>query len=64
MAFARCRCRALQGLDAPAVNVEVLLDGGLPSFTLVGLPEAAVRESRERVAVPCEARDSIFPGAA
>ncbi len=41
--------RAGNGLDAPPVSVEVHLAGGLPSFTIVGLPEAAVRESRERV---------------
>ena len=61
MVFARCRCRALQGLDAPAVNVEVLLDGGLPSFTLVGLPEAAVRESRERVRGALRSAGFDFP---
>lgn len=37
------------GVDARAVRVEVFVSGGLPSFTLVGLPGAAVQESRERV---------------
>ena len=41
--------RALRGLAAPAVRVEVHLGNGLPLFTIVGLPEASVRESRERV---------------
>ncbi|MGE0798409.1 MAG: YifB family Mg chelatase-like AAA ATPase [Lautropia sp.] len=41
--------RALRGLRAPPVRVEVHLANGLPSFMIVGLPEAAVRESRERV---------------
>ncbi|MGE0313693.1 MAG: YifB family Mg chelatase-like AAA ATPase [Lautropia sp.] len=41
--------RTLRGLDAPEVRVEVHLSNGLPLFTIVGLPEAAVRESRERV---------------
>ena len=41
--------RGLRGLNAPAVRVEVHLANGLPLFTIVGLPEAAVRESRERV---------------
>ncbi|MGA0839248.1 MAG: magnesium chelatase domain-containing protein, partial [Pseudomonadales bacterium] len=36
-------------MDAPAVTVETHLPGGLPSFTLVGLPETAVREARDRV---------------
>ena len=49
MSLARLQSRAPNGLDAPSVTVEVHLSGGLPSFTMVGLPEAAVRESRERV---------------
>ncbi len=49
MSFVRLRTRADIGLDAPAVSVEVHISGGLPSFSIVGLPEAAVRESRERV---------------
>ena len=41
--------RAPLGLAAPEVRVEVHLGPGLPAFALVGLPEAVVRESRERV---------------
>jgi magnesium chelatase family protein len=41
--------RAPAGLDAPMVRVEVHLGTGLPAFNLVGLPEAVVRESKERV---------------
>lgn len=41
--------RANSALDAPLVRVETHLSNGLPAFTLVGLPETAVRESRERV---------------
>ncbi len=41
--------RAQRGVDAPAVRVETHLGPGLPGFTIVGLPETAVRESRERV---------------
>jgi len=40
---------ALQGIDATLVEVEVDLRRGLPQLSIVGLPEAAVRESRERV---------------
>ena len=47
LALAHSRARA--GVHAPAVRVEVHLGGGLPNFTLVGLPATAVRESRERV---------------
>lgn len=37
------------GLDAPLVTVEVLLTNGLPSLSIVGLPETAVKESKDRV---------------
>jgi len=49
VALAVVHSRALRGLTAPAVRVEVHLANGLPQFTIVGLPEASVRESRERV---------------
>ncbi len=41
--------RAQVGLDTPRVTVETHLPGGLPGFTLVGLPETAVREAKDRV---------------
>ncbi|MRI32930.1 ATP-dependent protease [Endozoicomonas sp. OPT23] len=41
--------RAKCGLHAPAVSVEVHLSAGLPALNIVGLPEAAVRESKDRV---------------
>lgn len=41
--------RAQAGLDAPLVHAEVLITGGLPQFNIVGLPETAVKESRDRV---------------
>jgi magnesium chelatase family protein len=41
--------RALAGLNAPEVTVEVHLGNGLPSFTIVGLPDTEVKESRDRV---------------
>ena len=47
--FAIARTSALIGVDAEPVHVEVDIGAGLPSFTIVGLPDAAVRESRERV---------------
>src|SRR5260370_32331149 len=40
---------AIEGVDSREVTVEVDLRRGLPAFTVVGLPDAAVRESRERV---------------
>lgn len=47
--MARVRSCALVGIDAYFVEVEVDVGRGLPSFSTVGLPDAAVRESRERV---------------
>ncbi|PMR68047.1 YifB family Mg chelatase-like AAA ATPase [Halomonas heilongjiangensis] len=49
MTLAIIHTRAGLGLEAPEVQVEVHLANGLPGMTLVGLPEAAVKESRERV---------------
>src|SRR5262245_51975268 len=49
MGFAQVLSRAYVGLAAPLVRVEVHLGSGLPTFTIVGLPAPAVRESRERV---------------
>ena len=43
------KCRAQLGVSAPAVTIEVLLSGGLPQYSIVGLVEAAVRESKDRV---------------
>ncbi len=47
--LARILCSAVIGIDAYIVEVEVDIAGGLPAFTTVGLPETAVKESRERV---------------
>jgi magnesium chelatase family protein len=41
--------RAQLGIKAPPVTIEVMLSGGLPQFNIVGLAEAAVRESKDRV---------------
>lgn len=41
--------RGCAGVEAPLITIEVHLSGGLPSMHLVGLPETAVRESKERV---------------
>ena len=49
MSLAQVASRALLGMDAPPVTVEVHLSPGLPGFTIVGLPEAEVREARDRV---------------
>ena len=49
MAITQLFTRAQQGMEAPMVSVEVHISNGLPAFSIVGLPEAAVRESRDRV---------------
>lgn len=49
MSLAIVLTRAAMGLAAPEVQVEVHLSQGLPALTIVGLPEAAVRESKDRV---------------
>jgi len=49
MSLALVHSRAKLGVQAPAVTVEVHLASGMPSLTLVGLPETAVRESKDRV---------------
>ncbi|MDF3836022.1 YifB family Mg chelatase-like AAA ATPase [Cupriavidus basilensis] len=49
MSLALLRSRALTGLEAPLVSVEVHLANGLPAFNIVGLADTEVRESRERV---------------
>ncbi len=61
MTFAVVHSRALRGLDAPAVTVEVHLANGLPTFTLVGLADTEVREARERVRAALQTSGLDFP---
>lgn len=49
MSLAIVHSRAQLGVEAPPVSVEAHLSNGLPSFTIVGLPETAVKESKDRV---------------
>ncbi|EAT10823.1 YifB family Mg chelatase-like AAA ATPase [Bermanella marisrubri] len=49
MSLAVVHARAKVGIDAPLVQVETHLSNGLPSFSIVGLPETAVKESKDRV---------------
>lgn len=53
--------RALEGLNAPVVHVEAHLANGLPSFTLVGLPETEVKEARDRVRAAIQNSGFEFP---
>ncbi|MFO1330357.1 MAG: YifB family Mg chelatase-like AAA ATPase [Rubrivivax sp.] len=61
MSLAVVQSRALDGLDAPEVRVEVQLANGLPSFTLVGLADTEVKESRERVRAALQQSGFAFP---
>lgn len=49
MPLTQLQTRAQIGIEAPEVRVEVHLSGGLPAFNVVGVPETAVREARDRV---------------
>lgn len=49
MSLATTFCRGALGIEAPLVTVETHLANGLPAFNIVGLPEKAVQESRDRV---------------
>ncbi len=61
MSLAIVRSRAIAGAQAPAVRVECHLANGLPGFAIVGLPEAEVRESRERVRAALQECGFEFP---
>jgi magnesium chelatase family protein len=61
MSLALIRTRALCGLEAPPVTVEVHLANGLPTFSLVGLPDAEVREARDRVRAALTVSQFEFP---
>ena len=49
MSLAVVYTRASLGIDAPLVTVEIHISNGLPGFNIVGLPEASVREAKDRV---------------
>ncbi|MBT2745666.1 MULTISPECIES: YifB family Mg chelatase-like AAA ATPase [unclassified Lysobacter] len=61
MNLALVHSRARSGVHAPAVRVEVHLAGGLPSMSIVGLPEAAVREAKDRVRAAIQCAQFEFP---
>ena len=61
MSLAVLYSRALNGMDAPEVIVEVHLANGLPSFTIVGLPETEVKESKDRVRAAIQTSRFEFP---
>ncbi len=61
MGLSLVQSRALMGLTAPAIAVEVHLANGLPSFTLVGLADVEVKEARERVRSALQNSGLAFP---
>ena len=61
MSLAVLRSRALAGMEALGVSVEVHLANGLPSLTIVGLPDAEVRESKDRVRAALQNAGFEFP---
>ena len=61
MSLAVLYSRALAGMNAPLVTVETHLANGLPSFTIVGLPEAEVKEAKDRVRAALQNAQFEFP---
>ena len=61
MSLAILKSRALAGMAAPEVTVEVHLANGLPAFTIVGLPETEVKEARDRVRAALQNSRFDFP---
>ncbi|KPH60006.1 YifB family Mg chelatase-like AAA ATPase [Pseudoalteromonas porphyrae] len=61
MSLARIYSRAQVGIQAPEVMVEVHLGNGLPAFHIVGLPEASVKEAKDRVRSALENSQFGFP---
>ena len=61
MSLAIVHSRGVDGLGAPPVAVEVHLAGGLPSVTLVGLPDTEVKEARDRVRAALQNSGFEFP---
>ena len=62
MSLAIVHSRAQDGVAAPPVTVEVHLSGGLPGTSIVGLPETAVKEARDRVRVAIQNAQLEYPG--
>ena len=61
MSLAVLYSRSLAGMDAPLVTVETHLANGLPSFTIVGLPEMEVKEAKDRVRAALQNARFDFP---
>lgn len=62
--LSKIKSYGLMGIDGFSVSVEVYVSGGLPAYDTVGLPDAAVRESKERVRAAIRNSGFEFPNAA
>jgi magnesium chelatase family protein len=58
---AKIRTVAFRGIDVLDIDVEVQIAGGLPAFNIVGLPDKAVGESKERVRAALHAMGLALP---
>ncbi|MEN9946549.1 MAG: hypothetical protein RLZZ293_935 [Pseudomonadota bacterium] len=61
MSIAKLYSRALSGMQAPQIVVEVHVAGGLPSFSIVGLPDTEIKESRDRIRSAIQNSGFEFP---
>ena len=59
--FAKVKSEGIFGIDSYNVEVEADISSGMPRFDLVGLPDAAVKESRERVRASIKNCGYTFP---
>ena len=59
--LAKCISCAVTGIDAHKVDVELDLAEGLPSFNIIGLPDTAIRESRDRIKFAIKNSGFRFP---
>ncbi len=59
--YSHINSAAVFGINAFTVEIETHIDNALPAFTIVGLPDSAVKESRERVTAAIKNSDFIFP---
>ena len=59
--LAKVHSLGLVGLEAIPIEIEVDIGGGLPQFSIVGLPDATVRESRDRVRSALKNTGFLFP---
>ncbi len=59
--YSRLKSASVYGIDAFIVEIETHLDNQVPAFTIVGLPDSAVKESRDRVSAAIKNSGFIFP---